>query len=223
MNTETVLILANGDWGCGTRVRALSADATLVIAADGGWNLAREHRIRVDEVVGDMDSLSGEAVQALNSDPTLQVIRFPSMKDWSDLELALERALRREPRRIDVYGAFGGRLDHTLVNVNLVVLALDAGIRLRLVSDAETLHALRGGGPVAETWWNEDAVGRLVSLIPLTEDAVVRTEGLRYPLNDEGLRRAASRGVSNVIVGKQARVVVSSGDLIVVESEDRDA
>jgi thiamine pyrophosphokinase len=61
--------------------------------------------------------------------------------------------------------------------------------------------------------------GDLVTLLPLA-DAVegITTEGLQYPLRDEGLRPGPARGLSNVRLGREASVTVRRGLLLVVES-----
>jgi len=223
MNAETVLILANGEWGSAKGLEGLLENPSYVIAVDGGWAHARNLHVPVDEVIGDMDSLSAANIQRLSNDADLDVIRHPVDKDYSDLELALARALLHDPARIDVYAATGGRLDHTLVNVGLTRQALDSGVRIRLVSDWEIVHALRAGGPVDNVRWLTGC-GRTVSILPQTDQAIVRTEGLRYPLHGEMLERNASRGVSNMIVSVPAVVSVASGDVIVIESDgDNDA
>ena len=59
-------------------------------------------------------------------------------------------------------------------------------------------------------------IGDSVSLIPITEEAVVRTEGLAYPLDREGLSRGSSRGISNEIASLPARIIVENGILLLV-------
>jgi thiamine pyrophosphokinase len=66
------------------------------------------------------------------------------------------------------------------------------------------------------------AAGDTVSLIPLNGTARgVRTEGLYYPLRDEDLYFGPARGVSNVMNGEQAAVMLREGVLLVVHTIGR--
>jgi len=59
--------------------------------------------------------------------------------------------------------------------------------------------------------------GTLLTLVALGADARgVRTEGLRYPLDDEDLATGTSRGVSNEFVGDRARIELRSGVLLAI-------
>jgi thiamine pyrophosphokinase len=59
--------------------------------------------------------------------------------------------------------------------------------------------------------------GDTLSLLPLAGDARgVTTSGLEYPLDNETLRFAATRGVSNTLLGTTATVQLTAGLLLVV-------
>ena len=139
---KQVLILADGDWGTESDIAAvkrLASAADHVIAADGALDQAREYGIRVDTVIGDMDSV-GDA-DALDASPEgLSVVRFPPEKDWTDLELALDRTLKESPERVIIYGATGGRIDHTMANLALLEKGLATRTAIRLVAGRETVQ-----------------------------------------------------------------------------------
>ena len=99
---------------------AAAARAT-IIAADGGARLARHCGLRVDVLIGDMDSIDAGELELLRASGA-QVLRHPADKDETDLELALKWAAARAYRRLRVFGAFGNRLDQTLANVQLLAL-----------------------------------------------------------------------------------------------------
>ena len=116
MPDETVLILANGAWGETARLIEALDRADHVVATDGAWAKAAAAGIRVDRVVGDLDSLTPTERAALLASQTEAEIHDPE-KDFTDLELAVDGALTRGARQLIVFGAFGGRIDHTLANV----------------------------------------------------------------------------------------------------------
>ena len=197
---RTVLIVAGGV-ASAEEAREAAKDADFIIAADGGFSLASQAGLRVDLLVGDMDSL--------DSPPqNIPILKFPQEKDATDLELALDYARATNPERIVVVGAFGARLDHTLANANLLekydlpVVLFHQGFRVYLVVDELEIPA---------------ALGDLVSLIPLSAEVRgIFTWGLRYPLHDGVLFRASTRGVSNEVVGLPCGVRVREGKLLLI-------
>lgn len=213
MGNERVLILANGAWDEADECRRIAAAADYVIAADGGFARAAALGLRVDEVVGDLDSIDVETRDRLlaGEGPPLHV--YPRDKDWTDLELAIEHALRRAPRAIVIFGALGRRIDHTLTNLHLLERGIEHGVPILLKSALETVRIVIG-----ETVVKDAALGDRVSLVPLSETATVTTTGLRFPLEREQLKRAGSRGVSNEVVATPIRIHVHDGLLLMVNA-----
>ncbi len=206
----TVLILANGIWEDEAQARRLANSADLVIAADGGFAKALAARVHVDLVVGDLDSIDSAACRAISAS-AVEVRRYPAAKDWSDLELALDEALARRPAEILILGSLGHRIDHALTNVHLLERGLGAGVAIELVDGTQSVILIDARHDVADAH-----VGDRVSLIPVSESVRTTTSGLRFPLGDEILRRAASRGVSNVVDRLPVVIDVTSGRLLVI-------
>lgn len=180
---------------------AVPSGAT-VIAADGGAELAS----RVDLAVGDFDSISAERLAAIE-----RVERHPAAKDASDLELALDAALRLEPERILVVGSAGGRLDHLLGGLLLLASDRFAGVQVDAQLGPAAVHVIRRARLLAG-----DA-GELISLFTVNGPAFgVVTDGLVYPLRGETLEPGSSRGLSNVFAGAEARVRLERGVLLAV-------
>ncbi len=114
---------------------------------------------------------------------------------------------------IIIFGALGGRLDHTLANVLLLALPRFAAMQIRIVGDREEALLVRDGSSVTV----EGLPGDLVSLLPLGGDASgVTTAGLAWALDGDTLRFGSSRGVSNEMTGSTARITVEEGCLLVV-------
>lgn len=192
----------------------------LVVAADGGARGARALGLPLEAVVGDGDSLARAEVEALRAEG-VEIEAWPNDKDASDLELAVERALRAEPGRLLLLGAFGGpRLDHLLANVWLLGHPALAGCDARAIDGSTRVRLLRGPGRAALEGRPED----LITLLPFGGEAeAVRTEGLRFPLHDEALRGGSSRGLSNVRLSPRAAVTLGAGQLLIIESHPRTA
>jgi thiamine pyrophosphokinase len=209
MKQRTVVVLAGGE-PVDPTMRARLPDPDLVIAADSGVHHARGLGLRVDLVVGDLDSVD-PAELAAAVDGGARVERHPVDKDATDLELAIDAALDRGAARIVVVGVGGGRLDHLLANMLVLASPALAAARIEaLVGDAQLVvihdEAILEGVP-----------GDLVTLLPLGGPAVgVRTEGLRFPLRGERLEVGSTRGVSNELTGTSASVSLDGGVLLAV-------
>ena len=113
----TILIVANGDVMSLDWVKAVVDRASLVIAADGGANHLHQIGRKPQLVVGDLDSVSAETRAWLKG---VEQLRFSAEKDQTDLELAIQYAVRHSAEPIRIVGAFGGRIDHQLANILLL-------------------------------------------------------------------------------------------------------
>jgi thiamine pyrophosphokinase len=196
---KTVVVLAGGPDVPGGL--ALPPGA-VVIGADAGVALAH----RVDLAVGDFDSAPPDLLARAG-----QVERHPVEKDATDLELALEAALRFDPERLLVVGSSGGRLDHLLGSLLLLASPAYAAVQVDALLGPAAVHVIRG-----ERVLHGEA-GETISLFAAhgPADGVV-TDGLEYPLRGETLEPGSSRGTSNRFVAAEARIGVGRGVLLVV-------
>jgi len=207
---ENVVVVVAGGVPLRPDVAVLVPENARVFAADGGVAHALALGLRVEAVIGDLDSAAqadlDEAAAA-----GARIDRHPVAKDATDLELALEEAVALDPQRIVVLAEAGGRLDHLLSLLLLFGSARFAEPRLDAQVGRALVHVIRDERSLA------GEPGELVSLLPLHGPARgVRTEGLVYPLADETLEPGSSRGVSNVFAVAEARVSLASGVLLAV-------
>ena len=194
---------------------AAAARAT-IIAADGGARLARHCGLRVDVLIGDMDSIDAGELELLRASGA-QVLRHPADKDETDLELALKWAAARAYRRLRVFGAFGNRLDQTLANVQLLALEELRDCDLQMLDGRQRVRLLRPGAHEIC-----GAAGDTISLLPLQGAARgVASEGLRWELKEETLAPGPARGVSNRLTGARARLRLREGLLVLVHTRGR--
>jgi thiamine pyrophosphokinase len=207
---STVVVVTGGDPVVLSDLAPLHEGA-YVIAADSGIERALDLGMRVDLAIGDFDSVDPAVLAAVTA-AGARVERHPAAKDATDLELALDAALRRQPQRIVVVGGHGGRLDHFLANA--MVLAAHA-------YDGPELLAQMGQARITvvrRTARLDGSPGDLVTLVPVHGPATgVDTQGLLYPLRDEDLEPGSTRGVSNEMTGSTATVTLRSGVLLVVQ------
>ncbi len=221
MGHRSVVVVAGGE-RAPARPGLFPPDA-FVIAADSGVDFAHALGLHVDVAVGDFDSVTPAGLVRAEAEGT-RVERHPVAKDKTDLELALDEAVRVGAAEIAVLGIGGGRLDHLLANA--LLLAGPAFARCRIVAadgDAR-IHVVHGSLPPTAL---PGRIGELLTLLPVGGIALgVTTAGLRYPLRGEPLAPGTSRGVSNVLDALDASVYLEAGTLLAVfpgQGEDEDA
>lgn len=191
-------------------------DEDTVIGCDGGTAHCLAIGRRPDLVVGDLDSLDPSIVEQLSREGT-EFERHPSGKDQTDLELAIERAVREGAEEILLLGAIGGRLDQTLANLHILAQR-DWPAPIFLAEDDQVACVLRGG----DTLMLRGEKGSIVSLIPLCSEVTgITYQGLKYPLSDATLRFGSTRGISNVLVESRASVQIVTGVALVVQTMTR--
>jgi thiamine pyrophosphokinase len=209
------LVLAGGD-PVDASLRSELPAVAFVIAADSGLHQAATLGLAVDRIVGDLDSADLEAVEAAVAAGAI-IERHPAAKDATDLELAIDAAVREGAHRVVVVGGGGGRVDHFLAN--LLLLTSEAWCRVRVEArfGGARVFVVHGQQPACEI---EGSPGSLVTLLPVGGTARdIVTAGLEYPLVHEDLDSGTSRGVSNVMTTTRASVALATGTLLVVQPD----
>jgi len=210
-----VAILAGGRLRPAPRLRERLRAARLLICADGGLRTARRLGLRPAVAVGDFDSVSRPLVAWARARGAT-VVRYPAEKDRTDTELALEYAVRAGAAEVELFGALGGRLDHLLANVALLLRARARGVSVRIVDGEVEAFLATARTPVA------GKPGDLVSLLPLSAYVTgITTEGLKYPLHNACLRAGSTLGISNEVVASHPEVRMRRGHLLIVLTRRR--
>jgi len=207
---QRIIIFANGELPNPNTARLLLRNDDYIICADGGTRHALALNIQPNLVIGDMDSLEKTQWQNLEKSG-VSIELFPRDKNETDLELAINRAIKLVPKEIIVVAALGGRIDQTLAN-----LALLSDIRLstfdvRLDDGLEEIFICRDQVQV------QGRSGDIVSLIPW-QGAVsnIQTKNLRWPLQKETLYSDKTRGISNEMTDNTASISIGLGLLLVI-------
>lgn len=211
---DTCIIVTGGE-PPSPSVRGWLPTASWVIAADSGLDHAETLGLPVDLVLGDLDSVSKEALARARA-AGIAVEEHPAAKDQTDLELALDRAMERGARRIVVVTGGGGRLDHLLAGAMALAVPPAFGVTVEAWIGRAWLGVVHGPGSLEV----EARPGELLTLLPAGGPAAgVRTAGLRYPLHGEVLAAGSSRGVSNEMLVSRAGVSLEAGALLVIRPE----
>jgi thiamine pyrophosphokinase len=208
-----IIIFANGALNDEAQIEEIIRPDDVILAADGGVLHCLRLNLVPEEVIGDFDSLEKEDIAKLEAQG-VALYRHPRRKDETDLKLALDRAMEREPDSILIFGGLGERWDMSLSNLLLLTQFDFSAPRVQFIHEGQTLSLLQAG----QTLNLEGERGDTISLIPLCGDASgITTRGLEYPLDDGTLHFGSSRGVSNVIQAESARIELKEGLLLVVQ------
>ncbi|HOQ15916.1 MAG: thiamine diphosphokinase [Epulopiscium sp.] len=206
-----ILIIAGGDIEDYSFARSYADDSDYIICADRGISHARAMSLVPDLIVGDFDSASKEDMHYYQ-DKNIIFKSFPSKKDKTDTELALDIAIEKNPREIYIIGGTGNRLDHTLANIHLLYYGLQKKIAISLITSTQKIYL------IDKEITLKGEKGNFVSLIPFSlEVHGVTTKGLEYPLNEAVLYSGSSYGISNVMTASTASICIKAGFLLVIQ------
>ena len=180
-------------------------ETDLIIAADGGYITLKKLNIKPDLVVGDFDSL-GEAPK----DET--VIKHPIKKDDTDTLLAVKIGLEKGYKTFVIYGAVGGRLDHTVATIQTATFVAENGGIAYIYDGNHTVTAIKN----SNINFKANAKG-YISIFALSGVAkAVSIKGLLYTLDNAKITPDFPIGVSNEFIGKESEISVTDGVLTII-------
>lgn len=179
------------------------------LCADAGVRLAEAMGITPHRMIGDFDSLGqvpeGEYVTVYSPE-----------KDDTDLMLAAKFAMAQGCDTLWFYGALGGRLDHTVANLQMLRFLAAHRVQGILVDENHWV-TLQWDGTVRYPKRTYPYFS-LFSMTETCEDVTLR--GTAYPLEHGRLCGTFPLGVSNQILEEEAVVTVGSGELLVIYARD---
>ncbi|MDE6211343.1 MAG: thiamine diphosphokinase [Clostridia bacterium] len=193
------VFVGNGDF-CAEQFCVDGQD--FVIAVDGGYRHIKDI-CRVDLAVGDFDSLGylPEGIATLRHDP---------VKDYTDMYLAFEEALKRGYGEFVVYGALGGRLDHTLANLQCAYDFAKKGAKVSLVGKDCMAEVVTGKKIIC------GSKGQTFSLFAFDEAKGVYIRNGKYPLTNATLTNTFPIGVSNEFLDGDCEIEVKDGYVLLI-------
>ncbi len=184
---------------------------TFIIAADGGVKHALKHDIPIDLIIGDFDSYEGELPS------NVPIIRFKPEKDDTDTGLSVTYAIDRGFDDITIIGGIGGRLDHTIANIQVLAGAALRGVQIEIRDKGNTASVIKDGSVTLQARPNT-----AFSLFSLSERCLgVNICNAKYPLHDHELVYSFPLGCSNEFAGGPAEISVAEGTLLIVVSQKK--
>lgn len=181
----------------------------MVIAADAGLLYLEQAEIFADLVIGDFDSL-----KHIPQHPNVR--KLEAEKDDTDMLAAVREGLKLGYERFHIYCGMGGRIDHTLANLQLLAFLSQSGKRGLLFDKTNVITAITD-----QTLAFREIASGVISIFSCTDKSTgVTLQGLKYPLNNAVLTNTFPLGVSNEFTGRESAVTVKDGTLLVVMPQE---
>ena len=188
-----------------------------IIGVDSGLEFLYRNDMKPTHVVGDFDSVSPEVIAFYKKETTIPIQEFNPVKDATDTEIAVRLAIELGVTELGILGATGTRLDHVMGNIQILKIALDAGVKAWIV-DANNRISLWEKEILLT---DETGFGKYFSIFPFgTEVCDVSIKGAKYPLSKYHMTNENSRCVSNERVGEKVEITFSKGIVILMETQD---
>lgn len=211
---KTAVIVCNGSISDYSYLKKYFDKSKYIICVDGGAAHLRKFEIKPDVLLGDFDSINKADFEYFR-DNAVEILQFPSEKDMTDTELAVELAISKGYKTLVFIGALGTRYDHSISNIFILRQLLDKGINGVIVNEKNEITLIR------DTIKINKEEGLKVTLLPLSETVEgVTTKGLYYPLLNAVLLMGSTWGVSNEFISDIAEISISKGLLLVIKSRD---
>lgn len=172
-----------------------------VIAVDGGFDILIKQKIKIDLVIGDMDSVKNKKKLTQYEKISLNV-----EKDFTDTYVAVEYAYTLSNKVYLIGGIQGNRIEHFIANTNMLndfpeLMILDNNSKIYLLGKGK--HLINKGGQVSFFNFN---------------DPIITLEGFKYNLNEYKLNRFDSLCISNEVIKVYGEITILEGRVLVVET-----
>ncbi|MDZ7623110.1 MAG: thiamine diphosphokinase [Ignavibacteriaceae bacterium] len=177
-----------------------------LICADGGSNSALKMKLIPDVIIGDLDSISSEALKEFKS--FSKIIRLKGQND-TDVEKCLKYAYRNKYDEALLVGVTGNRLDHTFCNLG-IVLKFFPQIRISLIAENSFLKAYTGNVEL------KTFPGETISLYGISEKTKISSRGLQYELQNVSLPFGVRESTSNIAKKNLVKLKISNGVIFII-------
>ncbi|MFZ3587967.1 thiamine diphosphokinase [Bacillus sp. DJP31] len=166
--------------------------------------------------IGDFDSVTEAELKWVKRNYAHLDIS-PAEKDQTDTELAVNWCLAQKPNKIRIFGATGGRLDHALANMQLLMKGVSQEIVIEIIDRQNILTLL---SPNTYNFEQHEEYP-YVSFLPFSREVHgITLNGFKYPLTNRSIEWGTTLCVSNEIIEQMGTFSFSEGIVIMVKSKD---
>ncbi|HJB26061.1 MAG TPA: thiamine diphosphokinase [Firmicutes bacterium] len=183
-----------------------------IICADNGLEHARRLGLTPDLIVGDFDSCDLGRFSISEQ----KLIRYPSEKDDTDTMIAIKEGIRNGFKEFLFLGCLGGRIDHTIANIQALFYLKKRGCNGMLVDENHRIFLLS-----CQSMEIPRKPGFHLSVLSMGERCEgVTLEQVKYPLKNAVLTNSFPLGISNEFAADTAKVTIQKGTALIVLSRD---
>ncbi len=175
------------------------------IGVEKGALFALEQGIQLDLIIGDFDSVSDEEKRALEK-TTIPLLQYAKEKDQTDAELALNEALKKDPKKVYIHTASGPRIDHLYANLRNLIPGVSV-----LVGPTFKAYRLKAGHHLI------NPVFKYVSIFAFEPVKDLTLSGFKYEAFFKHLNLNQMQGISNEGKGT---IHFIEGEILLIESKD---
>lgn len=174
-----------------------------LIGLDNGCKVLNDLNLKIDLALGDFDSYP-----AFNVKADLFYL-YPIKKDFSDLELAVKEALKKDFSKIEIYNASGRRIDHFLVALNLIKKYHQDNIFL--IDDINKIYVINGFHEINYSEYKN------ISFFAFEKETLISLKGFLYNLKEYNLEINDNLCLSNEII--ENAVIFSTKPILIILSK----
>lgn len=199
------VIVGGADIGNYEYVRSLLSGEDFFVFCDSGLKHMDRLGVRPSLIVGDFDSHENPHLEA-------ETIVLPREKDDTDTVYGVKEALKRGFDTFLLIGVVGGRLDHTLGNVSILLYLDTIGKKGVIVDDYSEMEIV-SSSPVSVS--DRYAYFSLLNVSGRAKGVTI--QNAKYPLDNAEITCEYQYGISNeVLPGRTAIVSVRDGRLLLI-------
>ncbi len=181
------------------------------IGVDRGAYLLATLKQTMIAAVGDFDSIASQDMTLIEQWSKM-TMRLDPHKNETDTEVALDYALQEGFNDVLILGGLGGRFDHSFANVMLLLRHHQESF---IIQDANNRMQVLSPG----VYDIQKHQFKYLSFFTL-QAAVFSASGVKYPFVQKKLLLGEIDAISNEIIGKQARIVIQEGLIVMMQTQD---
>ncbi|HLQ70908.1 MAG TPA: thiamine diphosphokinase [Bacillota bacterium] len=211
-----VAIVANADVDLIPDLSFYKEDIDTWIGLEKGALFILDNKETLHYALGDFDSVNEQEKNRIKEHAKFFRL-YPSEKDQTDLEIAIEQALCLQPKQIILFGVTGGRKDHELVNIQMLYTIARTGTEAIMI-DKYSHMTLKYPGSYTV---NNDTAYPYISFVAFTPEVTGMTlEGFKYPLTKGKMSWGSTLCVSNQLLSNTGTFSHDHGILLLIKSRD---
>lgn len=182
----------------------------LLICADAGYTYIKDKNIEVDLLVGDFDSIK-------ELPENIDIYRLPKEKDETDLYVAILEGIKKGYKEFDIYGSLGGRIEHSIANIQILVNLAKQNIKATLIDQNTMINVLTEGTHI----YNKELKG-YISLFSYTDESCITIKNLKYELDHKLITNIFPLGIDNEFIGLESLVTIHQGMVLSIINKKND-